>query len=129
MHFQELLQRKRIIVRGIVRTIDQGDRPVACRLDDWPPCLWIVLQFDEITTSEVIPLSRIMAKPLPQFGAGGNILEPFTDSRRSLSYASRPQTFDQHTSSVGVAGCLVDALDMDHDRFTFHAIACARRYF
>jgi hypothetical protein len=26
MHFQELLQRKRIIVRGIVRTIDQGVR-------------------------------------------------------------------------------------------------------
>src|ERR1039458_4597306 len=70
MHFQELLQRKRIIVRGIVRTIDQGDRFVACRLDDWPPCIWIVFQFDEITTSELIPLSRIMAKPLPQFGAG-----------------------------------------------------------
>ena len=47
MHFQELLQRNRIVVRGIARTIDQGYRSVARRFDDWPPYIWILLQFDD----------------------------------------------------------------------------------
>src|ERR1017187_7860295 len=73
---QEVSERNGIVVFGVMRTVDQRDRPMARSLYDWPPCIRVSLQFGQIAATKVIPLSGVVAEPFSQLCARRHIFEP-----------------------------------------------------
>ncbi|MNT74933.1 hypothetical protein D3C72_2137890 [compost metagenome] len=77
-------------------------------------------EFCAVAAAEFVPMRRIVAEPLAQFGAGRDVLEPLVNRRIGLGHAPRPEAIDQYPPAVAVIRRLVDALEGEVGRAVTH---------
>lgn len=73
---QIVLERHRVVVLLVMGTVDERHRAAPGGGHDRPPSLRLRVELPEVPPAEPGPPLRIMAEPLPQFGAGSHVLEP-----------------------------------------------------
>jgi len=63
----------------------------------------MLLQFTPIALLKLKPFSGIVAEPLAQFGAGGDIFQLRVKAKRTFLYPARPQSLHQKSAAI-IAG-------------------------
>ena len=71
--FEIFLQCNCVVVFLVVRAVDERDLPLSFRVPQWLQRLLVRIQFRKVPAAELLPLRRIMAQPLAQFGAGRDL--------------------------------------------------------
>ncbi len=73
----------------------------------------IFLEFQTIALAKLRPFGRVMVKPLPQFRAGCDILQPNHGSKRAFFDAARPKTVHEKSKSIVRRRLLINPLDVE----------------
>src|SRR5690606_30082651 len=76
----------------------------------------MLFELAPVAALELVPAGRIVAEPLPQLGAGSDLLEPQVDMGAGLRHAARPEPIDQHSRAVTAVEGVVDAFDANLSR-------------
>src|SRR3954454_3969035 len=100
---KRIAQHDCIVMRFIVRCEDQCNRATPGQFLQFFDSNRLLLQLPGIAATEFRPALRVMAEPLAQLGAGGEILHPAIDRRIRLAQPARPQSIDQHAHAI--VGC------------------------
>ena len=113
---RELLERHRLIVLLIGRCIHQRDRFSSRALRQLPqrvdsPGFGQLLS---VTCQKIYPLYRIVSEPFAECGTWGELFPPFVNVRHVLADPARPDTIDQNSEAISLAGLAVDALNSYH---------------
>src|SRR5690606_14074135 len=78
------------------------------------PRVGMPIELAEVAGPELVPLVRIVAEPLPECGAGGNVLQPGGQLQAILREAARPQPFHEEALAVDRRRLVVDPFESDH---------------
>src|SRR5579872_6736485 len=73
----------------------------------------MLLDLDAVAAAKFLPPGGIMPEPLPQRGAGCNVLDPLIDRCIRFLDPTRPQPVDEYPSAVAGRGGLVSSLELD----------------
>ena len=76
----------------------------------------------EVSLLKLTPAVRVMAKPGPEAGARGYVLQPHVDAGMLLREPARPDAVDEHPRAIRGLGRLVDALNTRSRRPSRHWI-------
>jgi hypothetical protein len=104
------MQDERIVVLLVVRRIHERDGAFAREPAQAGEFLGLRAEFPGIATAELLPARRIVGEPLPQCGAGRELLRPFVERRRRLAHPARPQTVNQDADAIVAGGFFVGSL-------------------
>src|SRR5262249_2453411 len=74
-------------------------------------CGVIDAQLLEVSLVKLAPPVRVMAKPSPEAGARGDVLQPHVDAGVLLREPARPDAVDEYPRAVRGLGRLVHAFD------------------
>ena len=104
-------ERHGIVALGVVRAEEQRDFARRYKIRQVLDCGVIGAELLEVSLVKLAPAVRFMAKPGPEAGARGDVLQPHVDAGMLLREPARPDSVDEHPRAVRGFGRLVDALD------------------
>ena len=101
----------------VVRAEQQRHRTGFHRIQQGLPRFGFAGQFRAVAFLKFFPFGRIVIEPLPEFMAGGHVLEPGDHGQRFFFYAARPKSFHQKSLAVGLDGRFIDTSEFNNGRF------------
>jgi hypothetical protein len=99
-----------IVVLCIVGTVHKSHVTAPVGLKDRFDYFGLRIQFGKVPSLKLCPLGRVMAKPLPKFSAGCDILKPGIKTQGGLLQTTRPQPLDEESNAIVLAGRVVSTL-------------------
>jgi hypothetical protein len=79
-----------VVVLSVARAVEQGHVVPYCGVDKWLPCPRVVVEFPDVTPSELRPLRWVVGEPLSQVAAGGDVLAPAVEMNGVASNPTWP---------------------------------------
>ena len=111
---QIFLQGDGVVVRFVMRAVDERDRaPSRCRYDG-SPGLGLGVEFPEVPAAKFRPFLRVVAEPLSKLGARADVLAPLVEVQRRFRNAARPQPLDEEARAIGGRDGIVGAFQFQH---------------
>jgi len=104
------LQRDCVVVLCIVGTVHESHVTAPVGLKDRFDHFGLRIQFGKVPSLKLCPLGWVMAKPLPKFSAGCDILKPGIKTQGGLPQTTRPQPLDEESNAIVLAGRVVSTL-------------------
>src|SRR5215510_7180742 len=92
---QPVAQHDRLVVLGVLRVVEQHDRPVAQSVQRQLCRVGPRVELGAVALAEPVPALGIVAEPAAELGARRHVLQPAVDVERVLAYATRPQPIHQ----------------------------------
>ena len=93
-------ERHSVIALGIVRAKEQSDFARRYKIRQVLDCGVIGAEFLEVSLVKLAPPVRVMAKPSPECGARGDVLQPHVDAGMLLREPARPDAVDVHPPAL-----------------------------
>src|SRR6185437_14957857 len=121
---QRLAEHDGLIVRLVMRGVDQGQAPFSRERSQLCHELPLLRKLRPIAATKLLPTLRVVSEPLAQLSARGDLLHPLSDVGIGLRHAARPQSVDEDPGAIARPGRLVSPLDT-HSRSCF---GLAHRY-
>src|SRR5262249_26521453 len=115
-------ERHGVVALGIVRAEEQSDFARRYKIYQVLDCGVIGAELFEVSLVKLAPPARVMAKPSPEAGARGDVLQPHVDAGMLLREPARPDAVDEHPRTVRGLGRLVRAFDTKPRRAPRHWI-------
>src|SRR5579885_2349420 len=113
MMLQVLPQGEGAVVLLVACGVDESNGPFAYLPTEFGDRVGVGLELGPVALPELLPPGRVVTEPTAQFGAGGDILQPFVHGRALLAQTARPEAFHQDPPSVLGSGLLVRPLQAD----------------
>src|SRR5579875_125000 len=110
---QDLAQNDGLIVRLVVRGIDEGQRTLPRHIAQSAEQRALPRELVPVTAAELLPALRIVSEPLAQLVARRDVLHPLRDGCIRLLYAPGPKPIDENPRAVAGRGRVVHAFDPD----------------
>jgi len=107
-------QRDGVVVLCIVGAVHKRHGAASVRRNNRFHGCGLCIQFLKVPSLKLCPFGRLMAKPLPQFSAGRDILQPGIKTQVRLLHTAGPQPFDQESDTIVLAHRIVSTLKLDH---------------
>src|SRR5688500_9756041 len=97
---EESFQELRTMVFLIPRGLGPGGRALPLRSFQQPDGVLLLPQFVPIPLVKFLPPARVMAEPLAQLRAWGNVLQPHIHGRALPGQAAGPQPLHQDAETI-----------------------------
>src|SRR5262249_43367026 len=118
MTLEVSLQDEGTVVLFIARGVNEGNCVFLCLLLERSNRILFLSQFVPVTGLKLRPFRWIVAEPLSQLRARGDVLQPQVHGGAFLGQAARPEPLDQNPRPVVRRGLVVGAFELDHRHIT-----------
>lgn len=115
MRFKILLKGNGVVMFPVLGTIHQCHQAPPRMISELIDRSGIIVEFPEIALAKLGPFQWIVAKPLTEYGARSDLLEPEIDPGRILGHAPWPEPVHKDTESITRFGYFIRSLQFgDH---------------
>ena len=104
-----------IVMFSVMRTVEQGEVPLSCHIQEGSPGFAVGLQFNIVTTTKLIPFDRVMPEPLTQCSAGRDLFQPSIHREVLFFQSTRPEPINQKARSIVRLILVIYTFDSYHD--------------
>jgi hypothetical protein len=101
-------------MNDVVGAIEQGHRATSSGVKEWLPGTGVSVELLSVSPAKLLPSLGLMAEPLPELGAGSDLLQPRIGIESLLLHSSRPEALHQDPPAVSAGGRVIRALDPKH---------------